>query len=85
MAKAEALRGLGRMEEALAASEEQMRGLDQIERQHTEILYEIDKIQELKEFCDRWAKTDGSDDPFVMVNRAKVLFKTGKAGEAVSC
>lgn len=45
----------------------------------------MDKIQELKEFCDRWAKTDGSDDPFVMVDRTKVLFKTGEAGESVSC
>lgn len=58
--------------------------MNQIEYQHAKILYEMDKIRELDEFCDYWEEIDGADDPFVLVNRAKVLFKKGHVEEAVS-
>ena len=84
IAKAEALRHLGRLEEALAVSEEQMGSVFRIEYQHAEILYEMGKIRELEKLCDDWEEEEGADDPFVVSNRAKILFKRGNVEEAVS-
>ena len=83
MAKAEALRQLGRLKEALAVSKEQMQYMDRIEYQHATILYETGKIRELEKLCDDWEKIDGPDDPFLVVNRARILFKKGNTEEAV--
>lgn len=84
IAKAEALRHLGQLEEALAVSEEQMGSVFRIEYQHAEILYEMGKIRELEKLCDDWEEEEGADDPFVVSNRAKILFKRGNVEEAVS-
>ena len=64
MAKADALFRLGRQDEALAVSEQQMRGEDQIRYQHADMLYNMGRIGELDRFCDGWEARSDTDDPY---------------------
>ena len=82
--KAEALRWLGRLDEALAVSERQMRLRNHTGYQHAEILYEMGRIRELEKFCDHWKGETIPNDPYLKVGRARILFKNGKTDEAVT-
>ena len=61
-----------------------MKSVFRTEYQHVEILYDMDKILELEKICDGWEEDECADDPFVMANRARILFKKGNVAEAVS-
>ena len=77
MAKADALFRLGRQDEALAVSGQQMEGEDQIEYQHADMLYQMDRIDEMDRFCSEWEARSGQDDPYLWVNRGRLLLKAG--------
>lgn len=84
MAKADALFRLERWDEALAVSEQQMRGEDQIEYQHADILYLMGKTEELGRFCDEWDVRTDQEDPYLWVNRGRLLLKAGDIDGAVA-
>lgn len=84
MAKADALFRLGRRDEALAVSEQQMRGEDQIEYQHADMLYQMGRIGELGRFCDEWKARSDADEPHLWVNRGRLLLKAGDTDGAAA-
>ena len=84
MAKADALFRLGRQDEALAVSEQQVGGEDQIRYQHADMLYNMGRIGELARFCDEWEARSDTDDPYLWVNRGRLLLKADDTDGAAS-